>query len=152
MTPDGDNANALLGYMNNSYTDEFALDQRFKPFGLVTGVEGHKGQEPREVEMAPGEVWTQAKYNEMHERYQRQTLEQLRTLSRQDEPSLDRSLQHSPSTGQGRLVRKQRTFFASGQYSRPSTMLRGSIRGTGVGKLPDQPGRPDCPLLLSGSS
>jgi arylsulfatase len=86
MTPEGDHANALQGFMENSYTDEFAIDQRFKPFGLVTGLEGYKGQDAREVDMAPGEQWTQAKYNQMHERYQRQTLEQLRALAQQDEP------------------------------------------------------------------
>ena len=40
----------------------------------------------REVDMQPGEEWTQAKYNEMHARYQRQTIEQLTELSAKDEP------------------------------------------------------------------
>lgn len=86
MTPEGDNANALFGYMDSSYSDGFALDERFKPFGLVTGLEGRKGENAREVGMAAGETWTQAKYNEMHERYQRQTREQLRALAQDDEP------------------------------------------------------------------
>ncbi len=86
MTPDADHANTLLGYMNNSYTDKFALDNKFKPTGLVTGVEAYKGQQGVEVGMAAGEQWTQAKYNEINQRYQNQTLEQLRTLSKKEEP------------------------------------------------------------------
>jgi arylsulfatase len=36
--------------------------------------------------MQPGERWTQKKYDEMNLRYQKQTLEQLRELSKKDEP------------------------------------------------------------------
>lgn len=86
MTQDGDDANSLQGYVGTSYTDDTAIDQRFKPFGLVYGVEGKKGEPAHEVEMKAGEQWTQAKYNDMHERYQRQTIEQLRSLSKKDEP------------------------------------------------------------------
>ena len=62
------------------------MDQNFKPFGLVTGVEAEAGGMAREVDMEPGDRWTQAKYEEMNERYQRQILEQLETLSERDEP------------------------------------------------------------------
>ena len=63
-----------------------AIDGKFKPFGLVTSVEARKGEAAREVGMRPGEQWTQAKYNALNQRYQDQTLEQLRKLSQQDEP------------------------------------------------------------------
>jgi len=86
MTQEGDHANNLQGYMENSYTDNVAVDGRFKPFGLVTAVEGFRGEDAHEVEMQPGEKWSQAKYNEMHERYQRQTIEQLQVLSKGDKP------------------------------------------------------------------
>jgi len=86
MTPEADHASQLSGWYKGGHTDRFAIDQRFKPFGLVTGLEGKKGEMAREVEMQPGEEWTQAKYNEMHARYQRQTLEQLRELSAKGEP------------------------------------------------------------------
>ena len=86
MTPEADHSNALFGYMNSSYSDPLAIDNRFKPFGLVTSVEGKKGGKAHEVDMQPGEQWTQAKYNQLHERYQRQTLEQLRLLAKKDEP------------------------------------------------------------------
>jgi len=86
MTPEGDHSQALFSYMESSYTNEFEIDKRFKPFGLVTGLEGKKGSKAREVDMKPGEQWTQAKYNQMHERYQRQTLEQLRKLAKDDKP------------------------------------------------------------------
>jgi arylsulfatase len=86
MTRDADNSTQMYGYVDSSYTDEFALDQRFKPFGLVTGVEGYKGKDAREVGIEAGEEWTQAKYNEMNQRYQDQALEHLRSLAKQDEP------------------------------------------------------------------
>ncbi len=86
MTQDGDDAHSLQGYVGTSYTDDTAIDERFKPFGLVYGVEGKKGEAAHEVGMKAGEQWTQAKYNDMHERYQRQTIEQLRALSKKEEP------------------------------------------------------------------
>jgi arylsulfatase len=45
MTPDADHSNQLSGWYKGGNTDEFALDKRFKPFGLVTGLEGRKGGE-----------------------------------------------------------------------------------------------------------
>jgi arylsulfatase A-like enzyme len=86
MTTDADNANNMIGYMDSAYTDPFALDEKFKPFGLVTSVEARKGEDAREVGMKAGEQWSQAKYNELNQRYQDQTLEQLRTLSKKAEP------------------------------------------------------------------
>lgn len=86
MTPEGDHSTQLSGFYKGGLTDRFAIDERFRPFGLVTALEGNEGEMAREVHMQPGEEWTQAKYNEMHERYQRQTLEQLRELSAKDEP------------------------------------------------------------------
>jgi arylsulfatase A-like enzyme len=86
MTPEGDHATQLSGWYKGSNTDRFALDKRFRPFGLVTALEAKKGGQAREVEMKAGEEWTQQKYNEMHTRYQRQTLEQLRTLAADEKP------------------------------------------------------------------
>ena len=86
MTEDADHANNMIGYMGSSYVDKLAIDKKFKPFGLVTGVEAYKGKDALEVGMKAGEQWTQAKYNEINQRYQDQTLEQLRSLSKKDEP------------------------------------------------------------------
>lgn len=86
MTTDADHAGTMIGYKDSAYTDRFAVDKRFKPFGLVTGVEARKGEDAHEVGMNAGEQWSQAKYNEMNQRYQAQTLEQLRLLSKKDEP------------------------------------------------------------------
>jgi arylsulfatase len=86
MTEDSDHASTMIGYMNSAYTDPFAVDKNFKPFGLVTGVEARKGEDAHEVGMKAGEQWSQAKYNEMNQRYQDQTLEQLRSLSKKTEP------------------------------------------------------------------
>jgi arylsulfatase len=79
-------ANNLLGYHYSTQSNSFALDRNFKPSGLVTGVEALKGGKAREVGLEAGEEWTQAHYEEMNERYQRQVLEQLRELAGQDEP------------------------------------------------------------------
>jgi arylsulfatase len=53
---------------------------------MVTGVEGYRGEPVREVDMQPGERWTEAKYHAMNVRYQEQTMEQLRELAGKDEP------------------------------------------------------------------
>ena len=86
MTEAADKAGTMQGYMKNSYTDKLALDKKFKPQGLVTSVEAHKGGKAKEVGMKAGEVWTQDKYNELNQHYQDQTIEQLRKLSKEDKP------------------------------------------------------------------
>jgi len=86
MTEAADKAGTMQGYMKNSYTDKLKLDKKFKPQGLVTGVEAYKGSEAKEVGMKAGEVWTQDKYNELNQRYQDQTIEQLRKLAKDDKP------------------------------------------------------------------
>ncbi len=86
MTREAMQANNMLGFHNSGQSNQFALDQRFKPYGLVTGIEGEAGGTAREVDMAPGEEWTQAKYEDMNERYQRQIIEQLEKLAKEDDP------------------------------------------------------------------
>ncbi|MDV7145397.1 sulfatase-like hydrolase/transferase [Tropicimonas sp. TH_r6] len=86
MTREAKDANNMLGYHLSGQSNQFGLDQRFRPYGLVTGVEGEAGGMVREVDMEPGEEWTQAKYEEMNERYQRQILEQLDRLAGEEEP------------------------------------------------------------------
>ena len=86
MTKEGAQSNNLLGWHHKTQSGEFAIDQRFKPYGLVTGLEAKKGGKAREVDLKPGEEWTQAHYIKMNERYQSQTLEQLQSLAKQDKP------------------------------------------------------------------
>ncbi len=86
MSKEGAQSNNLLGWHHKTQSGEFALDQNFKPKALVTGVEGKKGQKAIEVDLKPGEEWTQAHYIKMNERYQRQTLEQLNELAGKDKP------------------------------------------------------------------
>jgi len=52
---------------------------------MVTGVELRDGK-LYEVDLKAGEAWTQKKYREMNERYQRNVLKQLRELAKQDKP------------------------------------------------------------------
>ena len=65
----------------------FTLDNTFlpNPSHMVTGCEVRDGK-LYEIDLKPGEVWTQEKYQAMNERYQRSALEQLRQLAQQDEP------------------------------------------------------------------
>ncbi len=86
MTKEGAQSNNLLGWHHKTQSGEFAIDKKFKPYGLVTGLEAKKGEKAREVDLKPGEEWTQAHYIKMNERYQLQTLEQLQALARQDKP------------------------------------------------------------------
>jgi len=86
MSKEGAQANNLLGWHHKTQSGEFALDQNFKPKALVTGLEARKGETAIEIDLEPGEEWTQAHYIEMNERYQRQTIEQLNDLASKDEP------------------------------------------------------------------
>ena len=86
MTREAMSANNMLGYDLSGQSNQFNMDKRFRPYGLVTGVEGKAGGKAREVDLKPGEEWTQAHYERMNERYQAQALEQLERLAAKDEP------------------------------------------------------------------
>jgi arylsulfatase len=86
MTDEAADAFNMIGFVGKTQSNEFALDTKFKPSGLVTGVEAVKGGLAREVDLKPGEKWTQKHYIEMNLRYQRQTLEQLEELAKEDKP------------------------------------------------------------------
>jgi arylsulfatase len=86
MSKEGAQSNNLLGWHHKTQSGEFAIDKNFKPKALVTGLEAKKGGKAREVDLQPGEEWTQEHYIKMNERYQRQTLEQLQSLAKQDKP------------------------------------------------------------------
>jgi arylsulfatase len=70
------------------YDDRFTKDKWFRPdpAAMVVGVEATKEGPVREVDMQPGERWTEAKYDAMNQRYQDQALKHLRRLAAQDEP------------------------------------------------------------------
>ncbi len=72
----------------SDFEDRFILDDYFRPdpAAMVTGLEAEKGGLAREVSMTAGERWTAAKYDEMNQRYQDQTLEKLRELASGDKP------------------------------------------------------------------
>jgi arylsulfatase A-like enzyme len=85
---DAANEEVTMGIGKNNYDDKFTLDNWFRPDAshMATVVEGKRGEKVREVHMKPGERWTQKKYNEMNARFQRQTLEHLGKLAKQDKP------------------------------------------------------------------
>ena len=77
-----------IGIGKNNYDDRFTIDNWFRPDAshMVTVVEGKRGETVKEVHMQPGERWTQAKYDEMNARFQRQTIQHLRELAAKDKP------------------------------------------------------------------
>jgi len=87
MGRDMEDADIIRGVDVNRQQQTFTLDKLFTPdpAHMVTGVELRDGK-LYEVEMEAGEAWTQKKYREMNERYQRNALGQLRTLAKQDKP------------------------------------------------------------------
>lgn len=86
MTDEAADAFRLIGFSDKTQSDELSIDRFFKPKGLVTGVEAVKGGTAKEVDLKPGEKWTQKHYIEMNLRYQRQTIEQLDKLAKGDNP------------------------------------------------------------------
>ena len=86
MTGETADAFNMMGWDTTTQSNEFNLDSKFRPSGLVTGVEAVKGGKAKEVDLKPGEKWTQAHYVEMNYRYQRQTVEQLQKLAKGDDP------------------------------------------------------------------
>jgi arylsulfatase len=77
-----------IGIGDNNYDDRYTIDNwlRTDASSMVTGVEGIRGKNVREVHMEPGERWNEAKYHDMNVRYQKQAMEQLRALAKKDEP------------------------------------------------------------------
>ena len=85
---DAANEEVTVGIGKNNYDDRFTIDNWFRPDAshMATVVEGVRGEKVREVHMAPGERWTQAKYDEMNARFQQQALDSLRDLAGKEEP------------------------------------------------------------------
>jgi arylsulfatase len=102
-----------IGIGKNNYDDRFTLDEWFRPDAshMATVVEGRGGETVREVHMEPGERWTQAKYDEMNARFQRQAMEQLRELAGKDEPFF---LQYWP------LIPLYNVRTTTGQFTTPN--------------------------------
>jgi arylsulfatase A-like enzyme len=87
MGRDMEDADIIRGVDASRQKQTFTLDKLFTPdpAHMVTGVELRDGK-LYEVDMQAGEAWTQKKYREMNERYQKNALGQLRSLSKQDKP------------------------------------------------------------------
>ena len=87
MGRDMESADLIRGVDASRYAQDFTLDKYFTPdpAHMVTGVELRDGK-LYEVDLKAGEAWTQKKYREMNERYQRNVLKQLRELAKQDKP------------------------------------------------------------------
>ncbi len=77
-----------IGIGKDNYDDRFTKDNWFRPDAshMATVVEGMRGENVRDVHMKSGERWTQKKYIEMNKRFQRQALEHLQNLAKQEKP------------------------------------------------------------------
>ena len=87
MSPEAVEADVIRGSDPTSQLQTYTLDNTFvtNPSHMVTGVEVRDGK-LYEIDLEPGEVWTQTHYREMNERYQRNAVDQLRQLAAQDKP------------------------------------------------------------------
>jgi len=87
MSPEAAQADVIRGSDPNAQLQTYTMDHTFvtNPSHMVTGVEVRDGK-LYEVDLEAGETWTQAHYREMNERYQRNVLDQLRKLAKQDKP------------------------------------------------------------------
>jgi arylsulfatase len=87
MSPEAVNADVIRGSDPKSQLQTYTLDHTFvtNPSHMVTGVEVKDGK-LYEVDLKAGETWTQKKYREMNERYQRNMISQLQKLAVQDKP------------------------------------------------------------------
>jgi arylsulfatase len=87
MTPDAVEADVIRGSDPTTQLQTYTLDPTFvtNPSHMVTGVEVRDGK-LYEVDLKAGETWTQQKYREMNERFQRNAIAQLQELSAQDKP------------------------------------------------------------------
>ncbi len=125
---DAANEEVTVGIGKNNYDDRFTLDNWFRPDAshMVTVVEGKRGENVHEVHMKPGERWNQKKYEEMNDRFQRQTIEHLRELAKQNKPFF---LQYWPVIPlyNPRTTRDQYTTPNGGTYVESMKQLDGWI-------------------------
>ena len=117
-----------IGIGKNNYDDRFTLDSTFRPdaSAMITVVEGTRDSTVREVRMQPGERWNQAKYDEMNDTFQQQTLDYLRELAAKDEPFF---LQYWPVIPlyNPRTTRDQYTTPNGGTYVESMKQLDGWV-------------------------
>lgn len=80
-------ADIIRGIDEGREEQSYTLDELFavNPAHMVVGVELRDGK-LYEVNIEAGETWTQKKYREMNELYQKNALRQLRSLAKQDKP------------------------------------------------------------------
>ena len=132
MTPEADHSHAMQGWAEGSANDPFALDARFRPDGLVYTLEARRGEQAREINFEAGEKWTQKHYDAMNEMYQRQALEQLRELAKQEQPFF---LQYWPFTP----LEFDRTAFDSFETSNGGTGVESLYELDGwIGEIVDE--------------
>jgi arylsulfatase A-like enzyme len=123
-----------IGIGKNNYDDRFTIDEWLRPdaSAMVTGVEGVRGETVREVHMAAGERWTEAKYHEMNVRYQQQALDNLRDLAGKDKPFFLQYWPLYPLTGP-RTTTDQYTTPNGGVYVEKMKLL-----DTWIGEIMDE--------------
>ena len=114
---DSANEEVSIGIGDNNFDGRYVIDGwlRTDASSMVTGVEGSRGENVREVHMQAGERWNEAKYHEMNVRYQNQAMEQLRRLAKEDKPFFLNYWPLYPLTGP-RVTTEQYTTPNGGIY------------------------------------
>ncbi|MGI9372741.1 MAG: sulfatase-like hydrolase/transferase [Hyphomicrobiales bacterium] len=114
---DAANEEVSVGIGDNNYDARFTIDGwlRTDASSMVTGVESTRGGAIREVHMKPSERWNEAKYHEMNVRYQKQAMEQLRKLAKDDKPFFMQYWPLYPLVG-ARTTTKEYTTPNGGTY------------------------------------
>lgn len=87
MHVDSENSDVIRSVDPESELQTYTKDRTFvaNPSHMVTGVEMRDGK-LYEVDLEPGEKWTQQKYREMNERYQENALAEIKRLAEDGKP------------------------------------------------------------------
>ena len=88
MNPEAEQSDITRGlWSDGSFPNELVLDHTFtfKAGDMLTGLEYRNGK-LYEVDLKPGEPWTQEKYKQMNERYQASAMRELKDLAKGDKP------------------------------------------------------------------
>ncbi len=86
MLTDAEKLLQAQSYSPKSEELDYVLDKNFRPRGWALSLDGKKGESAKEWGVKPGEELGYAYYDKMNERFQQQTLDNLRRLAKEDKP------------------------------------------------------------------
>ena len=88
MTADAEAGGWAFNYSQRRTEPNLRLDDSFRPYGWVLGMDAKKGERAREWGTTPGDPanYSDAYYKKLNNRYSEQVIEQLKALAQKDEP------------------------------------------------------------------